>query len=187
LAVEVAHVTNELIDLAEKAELKSQDWARLTNGAAADFALAEADLDRANTDLARAAEEGTECAKALHNQVKKLLDDQKLEDKARSVIDGWEHNQAETLYIDPVTHEIDSVDLALKQVKAELTAGQTEADIAARGARSRRDVKLTVKEVRAAMHYLDKARGLTRTLEAQLGRISSSDQKALKRLRALFG
>lgn len=184
LAAELAHLTNELLNWAENAALESQDWARLTNGAAADFEHANQLWDDANQRLNRAL--AGRCPDAIHNQIKKLLDDQELDDRAQEIIKSWDHNENETLYTNPVTHEAEQVDLALKQVKAELTAGQQEADVAGRGARASRGVKLTVKEVRAAIHYLKTAQGRNRTLEAQLARIQSADETAIKGLRALF-
>jgi hypothetical protein len=185
LLVESVHAITELIGVAEQAKLKGQDWDRLTRGAAADFAEAGRLAADANQLLSRAFANG--CHDPIHDQVKKLLDDQKREDLAREIINSWMHNQNETLYVNPVTHETESVDLALKQVKAELIAGHKEADMAKRVARAGSGGKITAQQIRAALHYLGEARRLNGKLKGQLARIESADQHALKRLRALFG
>jgi hypothetical protein len=183
--VESVHAIVELIGVAEQAELKGQGWDRLTSGAKADFELAQRLVADANQVLNQAFANG--CRDPIHGQVKKLLDDQKRDDLARQIINSWTHNLDETQYVNPVTQETESVDLALKQVKAELSAGHQQPNIAARHARASRSASITVAQIHAAIHYLANARGLDLTLKAHLGRIKSADETVLERLRAVFG
>jgi 3-methyladenine DNA glycosylase AlkC len=183
LEVEAAFLAYDLLGLYEEASLKTQDLDRLTNGAAADFAHADSLSDDANQRLGRAF--AGDCQDPIHDQVKKLTDEQKLDDEAHAIIDKWMHN--ETLYVNPLTGEAEQVDYALKQVKAQLSGGHNASDMTARDARAKSHPKVTVAEARAAIRFLHTARKLLRTIRGQLAHIDAADEEAIKALSALLG
>jgi hypothetical protein len=180
--VEAVHLAVELAGVAEQAVLRGQEWDRLTRGAEADFEQARRLSADANQLLAQAVAGG--CHDSSHDQLNKLLDDQKREDMARQIVSTWESNQNETLVVNPVTHETESVDLAVKQVEAALSPG-AKTDTAALLAQAGSGV-ITAEQVRAAIGYLDQARTLIMTLEGQLGGIKSDDESALRQFEAAF-
>jgi hypothetical protein len=73
--------------LKEKRQI--DDWARLRDGALSDFEQAKAFTHRANADLAKELATIPGCTKALHDELNKLLADQKREDDARALINTW--------------------------------------------------------------------------------------------------
>jgi len=182
---ELAHLTNDLLNLAEESILKGEDLDRLTNGAASEFAQAEALADDANQRVGRAF--AGDCQDPIHDQVKKLTDQQKLNDKAHSIIDKWKHNEDETIYVNPITGENEQVDYALQQVKAQITGGQHAADMTVREARASSRPKVTVAEVRAAIRYLADAGRVIRKVGGQLAHAEAADESAIEALTALLG
>jgi len=182
LFVEVLHAGTELFGLALQAELRSQDWSRLTKGAHSDFVLAERALDRANADLARALAEGTACAKPLHDQLNKLLADRKRLDDARDLIDKWQNNGY--LYVSPISHEIVDEATALKQAEAALKGHPAKPSADARSARA--SARVNAADLRAAIRDVDAALGDNRSVRRDLGRLEAASKTLLKRLNALL-
>ncbi len=182
LIVEVAAALAGLSITAEEADLAWQDYARLTDGAQSDFKQADGFLDRANADLAEARGEGTACAKPLHDQLDKLLAEQKHDDDARDLIDGWEHHG--DLYVSPISGGLVNEETAIKQARAALTNGQatTRASLATTATAS---VDATAAQLRSAISEINSALDDEQSVEADVGRLEAATTALLGGLNAL--
>jgi hypothetical protein len=181
VVIKVAASIIGTIVAAQQFEVAWQDYARLANGAKDDFALAQLFTDKANADLKR----GGPCLDPIDGQLNKLLKDQKREDAARRIIDGWENNGYQ--YVSPISHELVDENTALKQAKAALTAGKQATDATAKASASQRSVTATAAQLRTAIHYIDQALGIDRRIRRQLAHLESATKKAVTRLKALLG
>lgn len=169
---------------AEQLDLLRQDYKTLSDSAQQEFDLAKQLEASANLNLGRALQGG--CRDRTQDQLKKLLHDQKLADKARALIDSWQNNGY--LYVSPISHEVVDEATALRQAKAALTAGNQSADDGARAsAHAARSVKVTATQVRTAIRYIDDARGLGAKARRQLSRLEAATNKAVAGLKLLLG
>jgi hypothetical protein len=165
------------------ADLAWKDEAEPADGAKSDFAQADGFLDRANADLEQARAEGTACAKPLHDELNKLLAEQKLRDDARDEIDGWDRRGY--YYVSPITNTLVDEGTALAQARAALAGGSgTRQTIIGRAATA--STSADAAQLRAALSDIDTALADHATVNSDVGRLDSATQTLLARLPALL-
>lgn len=176
---EVGGVVVGLSITAEQLELLRENYARLANGAQADFNEAKLLTARGNADLAQAlASKG--CLDPIEGQLNKIRKDQKRDEDARNLIDTWQNNGY--VYVSPISHEIVDEATALKQAKAALT-GHSGSRATSRSAAA--SVKANAGQLRAAITDIDAALGDNKTAHRDLDRLTSATNTLINRLRAL--
>src|SRR5207344_779988 len=104
---------------------------------------------RGDADLKQALAQGP-CAGPLEDKLNKLLDDQRIEDQARKLIDSWENNGYR--YVNPSTGEVLDEGAALKAARAAVLTRKTQGAGAAP-----RHVKAKAAQLHAALRAITRA------------------------------
>ena len=127
-----------------------REGGKLSDEADRDFKRAEQWAKQGDTDLKQALAHGP-CLDPVEGRLNKLLDDRKLEDQARTLIDSWENNGYR--YVDPVTGEVLDEGAALKRARRDRGGARTpQVPGAARG-----KIKANAAEIRAALAAVGRA------------------------------
>ena len=163
---------------AEQLLLLRQDLNRLSDGARSDFTHAKMEVALADASLSQGLAKG--CLLPGEDKLNKLLEDQRSDDDARALIDGWDNNGVR--YFSPITHEWVFADLALKQAKAAL-AGRS-ATSHTRVLRAARVPGATATQVRAAIRLIGRAQRFSRSARHNLARLQKLTNTFVKRLEA---
>ena len=148
---------------------------KLSREADADFKRAEEWAARGDADLKQALAQAP-CAGPLEDKLNKLLDDQRVEDQARKVIDSWENNGY--LYVNPITGEVLDEGAALKAARAAVLSRKTQGAGA-----PPRHVKADAAQLHAALRAITRASTSHGKAQGQVARLQAATDTARARLR----
>jgi hypothetical protein len=185
-ALEIAEVTAFYVGIGatiEELALKFypvfKDARGLEKEAAKDFALAQQWAARGQKDLEDALAQGP-CIGGLEDQLNQALAQQQLEDKAKALIDTWEHGGV--LYRDPTNGQILDERAALVRARAIIAHGGGHAFFSS----ERKRVFATVKQMRRALAQMNRAQAKHRQAKKRLDRHQKLLDRTRKRLAALL-
>ena len=170
------------IDIGFKALPAYREVRSLSSESKEDFDRADTWFDRANADLDKVKAEGTDdCVGALHDELDSLLKKESLDEQAQKLIEGW--NAGGSTYLNPVNGEVLGEEAAIQQAKAILLGKARSPQTLAR---SSRKIKVTAKQLRAAVSDVRRALGLHAKAEAQFKRYRTSTTTLLGKLKKLL-
>jgi hypothetical protein len=149
---------------------------------------AQADFNRAKQWAARGAADlktalaGGPCLDPVEGRLNKLLDDRDKEDKARRLIDSWEHSNS--VYRDPASGDILDEAAALKRARAALRSGSSGRLLQAVGVSTK--AKLTARQVRSAAGHLRTATAKHASAKSRIGHLRIASTTLRNGLRPLL-
>jgi hypothetical protein len=184
--LEIAGIYGGLIIAVEEVYTKLlptfREHSKLVDEASADMKRAETWWKRGNADLKQALAQGPCVDPKLEQELNRLLNEQKLKDRARALIDSWQTNGNGSLYINPATGEILDEGAALKAAAAILKQArsiQTVAD-------DRSKIQALEKRLRAALGQVNRAIADHKKVNRRINRFQTSTKNLLRRLKPLL-
>jgi hypothetical protein len=171
-------------ELALKIIPLAREHGRQTREAHSDFERGDLWAARATADL-REALAGGPCLGPIEQREKRLLDEQRLADQARALIESWDNSGYR--YLSPITGEVLSEAAALKQARAALVSGSVVPPVAKGAAlAARRRIRATAPQVRAALGHIEAAQAFHSRAAGQLARLYAASRQADRRLKLLL-
>jgi hypothetical protein len=156
------------------------DARHLEQQAKKDFARAKTWTDRGNADLQQALAQGP-CLGPLEQQLNKALDQKRIDERARTLIDSWEHSQA--VYRDPDTGDVLDERAALQRARQILSSGSRRTQAASAKPKK---VFASAKQIKAALAQINRAQTDHKRATQRLDAHQKLTDRVARKLRTLL-